>query len=565
MNRCVAFAIIAGLFLVPGAAYAYCLPASPPYYTGSTIRVRIHDNLDENMRHADGTVWTRLELEMAVERVLLRLNSSVGANTPWVYLDTETLPSTCAWLDTNCGDGINNPNIADTCALANTIHLVPVNCGATWWYTTPLGSTAQIIQIERSLSGIGDMRWEHFPGAAAQIFEFALLHELGHALGLVHPMGCSWSTVCPSGSNPCAVMAGDWGQSGAGEYFMQDDSDALRSSHGTRTAPAESLFEAYDLDAGFVPWSIGNVNAMGFFAASSRPTGAASRITIVGYGRTWVTSPYAYDWDWASFGLTSLGAPNLQGGNGPLGIAHDGANRLATSSVWRFTPNSRKWRRRVGVSTRAFTGSTWSTALSNPTSGALDDTVAGGVSSAYEPRTAVLVTAFRASDGRVLLQDSSGSTFGTPFNTTIKSITTPLIACTTASAPTKNCILVTVDPGRPVSTSTTQRLQWTEFSWNASANTWVSGSLHTEPWLMWSDMSLAVHSDGSSWEFVVTYQIPTYTTGGFGYETYVLRKAPGEGNGFALWGKLTESSQQTSFSVVGATGGYVDSFHFLHP
>ena len=59
--------------------------------------------------------------------------------------------------------------------------------------------------------------------------------------------------------------------------------------------------------------------------------------------------------------------------------------------------------------------------------------------------------------------------------------------------------------------------------------------------------------------------LATEGAGGYGYDTYVLRKAPGEANGFALWGQLAESSQQASVSFVGGTGPYVEAFNFVHP
>jgi len=556
------------VFSSPTAVQSFWPQPVVPQWSGASIRVRIHDQLEEQLKHRDGSLWTRQEVEIAVERVLMRANASSGADTPWLFLDYTTAPSTCAWLDSICEQPKNINPLPDTCGLANTIHIVPSNCQSTALGPSSLAPPSHILYVEKFSSGLGgDARWEHAPLATANAFEATLLHEIGHSLGLLHPQDdvAGFPAICPGGqaSEDCSVMGPHNNNFVSADNFMYDDTQGLRQAYGYRTAPAESLLEAEDLDVGFTGLSVGNIDAQGFFAASSRPTGSIANLTIVGYRRNALSSvPMAYNWDWTSLALTSLGNPHIFSGNGPVGAAHSATTRFVTSSAWRNTADLRKWDRRLVVSSRPIDGSTWTTALSNPAVDALDDTVAPGVSSAFDPRSTALLTAMRARDGRVILQDFYASTFGAALDTGIRSITTPLVACTTATPPAHNCILVTVDPGKPVTTATTQRLQWTEFSWNRTADAWTPGLLHTESFLMRADMSLAAHADGLSWEFVVAYQVPLGATG---TQTYLLRKAPGEASSFVLWGATTTSPAQTSFAFVGSTSSYIESFSLSHP
>lgn len=86
------------------------------------------EDMEEVMAHADGSGWTRSELERATRMAIARINQSAGADVPFLYLDTSTAPSECAWFDANC-DGV--PNVEQTCTIANVVHIVPDNCDGT--------------------------------------------------------------------------------------------------------------------------------------------------------------------------------------------------------------------------------------------------------------------------------------------------------------------------------------------------------------------------------------------------------------------------------------------------
>ena len=275
-----------------GPARAYC-----PWTrnTWPSIPVRLHADLHNQLWHADGTSWTRAELERAVRITIARLNDSAGADVPHVYLDQSVAPSNCAWLDSDC-DG--DPNVGQTCGISGVVHIVPTNCEGTWFYGTPQGGYN--IALQRSHAGT-TKRWEHHSSGVASLLTQDLLHELGHVLGLGEGFDCSsWSTVCPSGSNPCSAMEFSYSNLRALEYFMPDDRDGLRFLYGgPRALPAERQFESYNLSSGVTEWYFPNINAQGFFAGSSYATTSPTSVTLVGYRRDASDgSPVAYSWDW---------------------------------------------------------------------------------------------------------------------------------------------------------------------------------------------------------------------------------------------------------------------------
>ena len=566
MRLACAFAMVyATLWLVPSRALGFCtfLGVTVPHYDGfSSVRVVIHEDLEDYMKHPDGLLWTRQELEQSVHRTLQRLNASAAADTPRLYLDTLDRP-TCAWLDEDC-NGV--PNSGVTCPIPNTINIIPTHCGATAMNFFANESVVIWIQKAHAHPLVGDMRWTHTPNEGV-MFEDALLHELGHALSLWHPAACSdpaFPTICPTGARPCSVMHADTDGTVASDYFMLDDTNGLRFLWGARTLPVESQFESSNLDTGYYSLSLGNVDLSGFYGASSRVFGS-SEVTIVGYDRSSGHAPKVYSWNFATLGLTSLGLTvGPQRGNGPVGAAQTSTLHYVAMSGWRLSSDSRRWQRQIVRSNRLLSGgSGWSIAVSNPAAGTIADTVAGGMSTVFDDVSGVVLHAFRSTDGRVVLQDSLPG-FGVPFDTSIRSVTTPLLACSDHVG-TNNCILVTVDPGWPVTPSSTQRFQWVEFRWNASSDNWTAGSLNTESWLNYGDATLAVHRapGGSNSEFVVGYQVPVWVSGlGWRNRVYVLRKLRGASS-FTQWGSLQDFTS-VAFVAGGSQGAYQQMFHFAH-
>ena len=194
------------------------------------------DQLDDQIKHSDGTVWTRSELEHIVERTLAQINESAGAGIPYLYLDRED-PSTCTWLDTTCGGSVN---IGESCEISGAIHIVPTNCGTDWWYGGATGA-GEIIQVQRANAAVGDARRDSLSDVVPQPMEFMLMHELGHALGLAHPTDCAPPPdFCPSGAMPCSLMGAVWSKLRNGEAYMPDDQQGLRSIWGGTELPTRA-------------------------------------------------------------------------------------------------------------------------------------------------------------------------------------------------------------------------------------------------------------------------------------------------------------------------------------
>jgi hypothetical protein len=539
--------VAAVVLLQSNPAHAYCL-GSWGAVSWPTMPVRLHAQLQDHITHSNGTPWTRAELERSVRIVLARLNHSAGADIPLLYLDTSVSPSNCAWLDSDCN---GTPNVSSTCAIANAVHILPSNCELTQTFPTG-GGTGYIILFQASDADVGPKPWDHSFGAG-EVFERALLHELGHDLGLGHPNACSsWSSVCPAGASPCAVMMSDAGNSRSEEYFMPDDRAGLRALYSPRPAPTERQFESSNLDSGAVEWSVGDVNGTDFFAVSSRANAPASTLTLAGYRRDVPGSPVVYSWNWSNFALTNVGNPWDHFSNGPIGAAQSTSLRYVTSSTYRMTADSRRWRRVVSTSSRPIDlSSGWTTVQSNPAMGSLGDTVTAGISSVYDSAQSTLYHVFRSNTGQILLQ---AGTSGAAHATGYYSEGTPSIACAPVSG--LDCLVVSVEPGYPRTSSTAPRLRWFKTSWNASDG-WTVDLLHTEPWIIQSgDPQVAAYKNGSTYEYVVTYRWMLNSV----TKNHLLRMNAVSGTDFDAWSGLPDTTGK-SFMALGSTQA-LEMFHF---
>lgn len=323
---------------------------------------------------------------------------------------------------------------------------------------------------------------------------------------------------------------------------MPDDHNGLRSIYGMRPLPVERQFESWNLASGIVELSMADVNAASYFGASTHTTLTPTTVTLVGYRRNVGTSPIVYQWDWPTLALTSLGEPTGHSANGPLAAAQSSSHRVVASSTYRMTSDARRWRRRVTTSNRTIPGSTWSLLQSNPGVGTIGDTVTGGISAAYNPSQAAMLYAYRSTDGHILLQ---AGTSGTPHNTGVISDGTPSIACT--SVGTLNCIAVSIEPGRPITTSTLPRLRWFKFSWN-SVTGWTLGSLFTTSWVVTGgDPQVSAYWNGTNWEYTVFFQTqaPIVTW------MHLLRMDV-SGTSFSYWGSVSSEPGVTT-TANGAT------------
>ena len=176
---------------------------------------------------------------------------------------------------------------------------------------------------------------------------------------------------------------------------------------------------------------------------------------------------------------SDLGAPFGHYANGELGAAESSVYRFVASSSFRMSADSRRYNRKVTVSYRRTDGTSgWTTLSDDPAVGAIDDTHSPGVSIAYDDSSSAVLYAFRADNGEILL---SAGVFGTPFQTGVRTIAAPQISCAPSGA--LNCILVTIEPGRPWVTSTSPRLRWFRFEWDP-VNGFVLGLMKTDSWIM---------------------------------------------------------------------------------
>lgn len=270
-------AIVAtSLLALVGDARAYCRRTTSAWAGRSSIRVVIHPEAQDFIRHpfinpstmqADdgfactsssqcgtdglcasgfpaspasrcrGRRWTRSELERAVLWVVGRINHDAPAGIPFMYVDLNN-SETCQ-IDEVCNDA-DRPWM--NCFQHDTIVILPSECdgtdmiGATWtgiqWIDNGgPGSTHQMVRLQWSGSP-RSTTWEFDSLHTAQNLPFTLLHEIGHGLGLGHMFRDTSSNtafcvpdvtaapgvfhpLCPSGAfGTCSVMSGDPGFTG---------------------------------------------------------------------------------------------------------------------------------------------------------------------------------------------------------------------------------------------------------------------------------------------------------------------------------------------------------------
>lgn len=507
------------------------------------VPVRLHQDLHTQLWHLDGTPWTRFELERAVLLVIARLNQSAGANIPYMYLDPN--PTTCAWFHSDCGDA--DPPQPSLCEIPGTINIVPSHCIGPLhtWSATGAG---HIIYLKRTLNAGSAVPYEHFAvePSTATVIHTILMHEIGHGLGINHPNECGdpqWATICPTGSEPCAVMHTYLWHMRSADYLMPDDRAGLRVQYGSRPEPVEQHFESSNLSLGMVEWFFPNVDIEGFSAGSSDPSVSPTSTTIAGYSRSLLGQPRVYAWDWATFAVTDLGTPTGHISNGPLASAQSSSHRFVASSSYRMSSDARRWRRRIRSANRPAGTGGWSTAQSNPPENTTGDTVTGGISATWNPQQSHLVNAFRSTTGSVLLQVG---TTGSPFNTGVLSSSTPSITCAPGSG--LNCIAVVVEPGSPF-TPSEYRLRWFRFS-SSSGGGFSTGPIFTEPWIIWSgDPQVSTYRVGSGYEYVVTYRQAIGESINYAWVLHM----PTGGSEFTFWGSVATTTGRPFHVANGST------------
>ena len=564
-SHCASAALGAALVLSFGLdAAGYCIAGTSSLAAGgaTAIRLRVHPELAANMRHADGTVWTQSELNQSIQRTILRINESANSKVPALVYDWATPGYSCTWRDADCSAAPAFPTVG-SCGIDNTIHVVPTECDGTNWSAV---GNRHLIFIQKSTgTGVSDMRWEHFSGTSdAALFEATLMHQIGHALGLAHSSACTtFADVCPAGAQPCTLMDGltDAGQ--AYDYWFQDDVNGLRGIYGYRDSATVRQFESSNLadfsDFGSHGWPLS-----GYLAASSVPFPGA-HLTLAGRRDT-VTwrIPSVLDWNWSTLTFTPVSGLSTGSSIGPIGVAQDATDRYVAVTAHRLGGDSRRWFNRIEINKVPLAGGAWSRSSTSPAEGSIADTRVSGVSATADRSSDSVLLAYRATDGRVLLQSVRGDAFSAVKNTGIFSRTTPVIACTSST-----CLLAVVEPGRPITPARGGRLQWVTFTWSHTLATWTPGALHTESWLIPSEPSLtAVRSseDASGAEFSLAYRTgPSVIVTPPGappvpppVQTVLLRKR--SDSGFESIGVLASSSGLANFTALGSVSFSTELF-----
>jgi len=188
-----------------------------------------------------------------------------------------------------------------------------------------------------------------------------------------------------------------------------------------------------------------------------------------------------------------------------------------------------------------------------------------GISSTRDPVSGQLIHALRDVSGRVLLQSSSGSTFSTVVSTDIYSMVTPQVSCVPGVV-ARNCILVVVDPGNPRSSATSQRYQWAEFSWSVSGGvaSWNPTSLVTTSILNYGSMSLAAAWNGTTYEYVVGWNIPLQNFAN-PYHGYAFMRKPAGSGSFTYAGFAHSVLAASTYGAIGSTGSVLELFEISRP
>jgi hypothetical protein len=588
---------------LPSDVRAYCRATSPPWSDVHPMRVVLHAELDDQLRHTymngmvacttsaqcgtgglcvggyataplsrcQGPVWTRNELVRSARRVIARINDWAGADVPHVYLDT-TVEPTCDW---SCGGW-------SSCYQANTVVVIPSRLIEQATFSGGLANRSHVVHISTSGSippcGAYPARpgfaWDHMLGTGGNTFDNALLHELGHSLGLGHVNNelADYPTcvpnsptvplsVCPTDVPFCSIMNGDE-QVGSfvAHTWFRDDIQGLRALYGIRTAPDVRSFEDPDITSSSFSerTTTDTVLEAQMFGVSSWTASGRTSVSMAGNIHPFLDH---YSWDFTGGSIAWLGTttPPFEP-NAPIGVTETSTERIVVTHGMRLTSDARRYDRRLTITRRALAGGAFSTTSNDPADASAGDTNHGGVSTAFDPNSGAIVTAFRDSQSRVMLVGWSGGVWSYPVPTNIRSYSQPVVACAPST-----CLLV-LSQAMDTPTITISTMQWVEFTWTQSGTTadWNEGLLYTTPWAVDADQSISVVGrPGGGYDFLVLQPFPAHLGSGvFGTQLWSFRHTAGTTTMVSHFIPVVSIPNVRALAAAGGRGTYAEAFTF---
>jgi len=519
----VALFTLAGV--LPGAAQpsrvaAYCLfPNTWESYT--SIPVWRAPDLDDKLRHDNGTVWNDFETDQSIMWVLAAANQYSNAHLPTlIYM------------------GARSACTGDACRIANAITIIPneIDCDneVDINYYTP----AQGLLIRTTPSVAPCMNtWEHWETPAVDgtyVFNGVLNHELAHALGLKHNMDC---TPLPCSTHPCAVADVDTSTTPEGLTLYRDDVLGLQSRYG---APAYYTRTMREFDSSTGTWwtmyptdwpalqplfSLSHSrDAMRMFAAYRDPSTLRPRTAM------WWWFPIDWD-DW--------GTPVTGTTQGHVGAALDPATGYGYS-FYLLGETQAQVNKYFGYSRHVSATSRANYQKTTPT------TRRHGVMAAWYNSAGIMTQVWRATNGAIQVHVVHGSTFEGPWSIVdangnpARAMDTPSVACGPPSI-YYNCVVAWADPAMAGSGWHYHTLRWAHFGVFGGPGSYylVQGPILSAGYLM----------HGSP---VVTYMGPETSTRAFAvtWSTQIAQTAD-----FEVWTMFKAASETASWWDVTGHGG----------
>jgi len=515
----VRFSLCATAILLPGTARpsiaaAYC--ANLPWWDGYTsIPVWRAPDLDDKLRHDNGTVWNDFETDQAIMWVLAAANQYSNAQLPTlIYM------------------GARSPCTGDACQIPNAITVIPNEEAPCRSRTDNTPAEGILIRIQPT-AGACERTWEHWENPTTgptYVFPGVLLHELTHALGLNHNLACA---PLDCSTHPCAIMDGDSGTSPELLTYYRDDVLGLRSRYGAPAYYTRTMRE-FDSSSG-TWWTMAPTDWPGFQPLFSLSSSRDATRMFAAYRDPGSLYPRTAMWYWAPIDWEDWGTGVTVTTQGHVGAALDPSTGYGYSFYLRGeTPMSvNKW---FGYSRHISTTSRANYQKTTPT------TRRHGVMAAWYNSGTTLVQVWRATNGAIQVHAVHGSVFEGPWpildsqGQPARAMDTPSVACGPAGI-AHNCLVAWADPAMAGSAWHYHTLRWAHFGlYGAPGSYYVEqGPILSAGYLMHGSPVVAyVGPETSSRAFAVTWSTQIAQTADF--EVWTMFKSASE---TASWWDVT--------------------------